>query len=725
MFFRKTGVKIAGTILCILSLAVGTVSALLAALLLSAGCYDGAGTLFDRFAENMIYRDAADVMDGYFDPNEPTKPWRSHYSGGIYTGENSNFRYNIVDDSTGYSVLATITGGEKVLRRQETTYSFDVATADETAGDWQEDTLVIDAPVFECGGTVYAYNAESDAFQPLDNVSAQYVDVSLSLGEDALDRSIVYDGTVYAFDGAAFSSVATPAVEETATLDEPTYKTFTITCYILADLSAPDRYRNAYLLSRSLYEMRYGLIGFAIGGLLLGILLLALMGCTVGRRPGQQEAYLPLIFRLPSDLVLVLASIALCSGMEVSVSYYEATYLTAMLAFDALIVLAMAAVAVYCILQLCARAKTHTLVTGSLIYWCVHNIGRFFRWLGRWCRKGLSYLPLVWKVMVCYGLLCLAEFIGIGMFSYGYTPGLLPVWFLEKLLLGALVAYVALVLRRLKIGAETIAKGDYNTKVDDKYLVLDFKDTADTLNHIQDGMNAAVDSRMKSEHLKTELITNVSHDLKTPLTSIVSYVDLLKQEPIGSQAAGEYLEVLDRQSARLKKLIEDLVEASKASTGNIPVEKAPLDVGMLLGQALGEYSQRLEQAGLTPVLRLPEDSCMVLADGRLLWRVFDNLLGNIVKYAMPGTRVYLTVEVGSTVTAAFRNISREPLDVSPDELMERFVRGDASRHTEGSGLGLSIARSLTNSMGGSFALSVDGDLFKAMVSFPPLQTEPE
>ena len=719
MFFRKTGVKIAGTILCILSLAAGTISAFLAVLLLSAGCYDGSGNLFDRFAERLIWQDADSVMQDYFDPYEPTKPWRSYYSGGIYTGENSNFRYNITDDQTGYSVLATIQGGEQVLLRWDYTYSFDVVDSIEAD---EEDLFTIDEPIFECGGTVYAYSDETDSFQPLDRVSAQYVDVPLELGEDAKKYSISYNGSCYSFTGTSFEHVATPVWTDPS---DSAYKEFTITCYILADLSAPDLYRSIYELSQFLYSIRFPLIGIAIGGLLLGLVLLILMGCAVGRKPGQEEAYLPLIFRLPSDLMLVLAFFVLCFGLEVSVGFYETTYLTAMVILDGLIVLALTAVVVYCILQLCARAKTHTLISGSVIYWCIHNAGRFFRWLGRWCRRGLSYLPLVWKVLVCYLALCFVEFIFLMGFSYSVSGALVLFWFLEKLVLGVLVSYVALVFRRLKIGAETIARGDYNTKVADKYLVLDFKDTADTLNHIQDGMNAAVDSRMKSERLKTELITNVSHDLKTPLTSIVSYVDLLKQEPVGSEAAGEYLEVLDRQSQRLKKLIEDLVEASKASTGNISVVKAPVDVGMLLGQALGEYSQRLEKASLTPVLRLPEEPCLVMADGRLLWRVFDNLLGNIVKYALPGTRVYLTLEPGDTITAAFRNISREPLEISADELMERFVRGDASRHTEGSGLGLSIARSLTDAMGGTFALSVDGDLFKAMVSFPRLVQENE
>ena len=717
-FFRKTGVKATAAVLCILSLTAGLIAGLLVMVLLSAGSYDRDVTPFTSFAQNQMAQDAHTVMMDYFDPSDPTNPWRSYYSGGVYTGEDSNFRYNITDDATGYSVLATIEGGEQVLIRQDYTYSFDVGDAT-AAEDTSENLYVIEDPVFECGDTIYAYDTDMDAFVPLDEVSAHYLEANISLDEDALTSHIAYRGSYYSYDGSDFVRLATPQETESPI----TFRDYTITCYILADMSASDNYRNFYELSHMIYSARYDLIAAAAGFLALGLALLVLLCCTVGRRPGQQEACLPPIFRLPSDLVLVLAFLALSLGVSVSVDFYETTYLTAMLAIDGLVVLAMAAVAVYCILQLCARAKTHTLVSGSLIYWVVHNIGRFFRWLGRWCRRGLSYLPLVWKVMVCYGLLCLAELLGIGVFSYGYSTGLLLVWFLEKLVLGVLVAYVALAFRRLKAGAETIARGDYNTKVDDKHLVLDFKDTADTLNHIQDGMNAAVDSRMKSERLKTELITNVSHDLKTPLTSIVSYVDLLKQEPIGSEAAGEYLEVLDRQSQRLKKLIEDLVEASKASTGNISVEKAPVDVGMLLGQALGEYSQRLEQAGLTPVLRLPEEPCLVMADGRLLWRVFDNLLGNIVKYAMPGTRVYLTLEPGDTVTAAFRNISREPLEVSAEELMERFVRGDASRHTEGSGLGLSIARSLTDAMGGSFALSLDGDLFKAMVSFPRLVQE--
>jgi signal transduction histidine kinase len=250
-------------------------------------------------------------------------------------------------------------------------------------------------------------------------------------------------------------------------------------------------------------------------------------------------------------------------------------------------------------------------------------------------------------------------------------------------------------------------------------MPYDLKQVADQLNNLSEGIHKAVEKQMQSERFKAELITNVSHDLKTPLTSIINYIDLLKQTHIDDPKALEYLEVLDRKSQRLKKLTEDLVEASKASTGTLKVEKTSLDFGQLVAQALGEYDEKLRSAKLTPVYHQPENPLMVLADGRHLWRVLDNLLNNCVKYAMPGTRVYLSLRQGTSfVTLEMKNISSEPLNLTAEELMERFVRGDSSRTTEGSGLGLNIAQNLVSLQGGHFALSVDGDLFKAIVTIP-------
>jgi signal transduction histidine kinase len=229
---------------------------------------------------------------------------------------------------------------------------------------------------------------------------------------------------------------------------------------------------------------------------------------------------------------------------------------------------------------------------------------------------------------------------------------------------------------------------------------------------------------MKSERMKTELITNVSHDIKTPLTSIVNYVDLLSKEPQPTAAAQEYVAVLERQSLRLKKLIEDLVEASKASTGSLAVTLEPVDLCEFLQQAAAEYAEPLEQAQLHPVVQTPEGRVYALADGKHLWRILDNLLGNACKYSQPGTRLYLSlVADGEQAHILVKNISREPLNISADELMERFVRGDSARSTEGSGLGLSIARSLADIQGAGFSISIDGDLFKAQITLKRLTVE--
>ena len=251
-----------------------------------------------------------------------------------------------------------------------------------------------------------------------------------------------------------------------------------------------------------------------------------------------------------------------------------------------------------------------------------------------------------------------------------------------------------------------------------KYLFGEFRKNAAYLNSISDGVNNEVNERMKSESMKTELITNVSHDLKTPLTSIINYVDLLKKTEISDEKAREYIEVIDRQSQKLKKLSSDIVDASKAATGNMEIHKERTTLNVLLTQVAGEYDERLRQKCLQLVCTIPEEETAINADGKLLWRVFDNLMNNICKYAMGGTRVYLTLNnAGNTAEVVFRNISGEPLNISADELTERFVRGDSSRNTEGSGLGLSIAKSLTELMGGKFDISVDGDLFKAILTF--------
>ena len=327
------------------------------------------------------------------------------------------------------------------------------------------------------------------------------------------------------------------------------------------------------------------------------------------------------------------------------------------------------------------------------------------------------------------GLLCSIGVILLYLFFYmvgdcsGDVFGIVLL-FSALVLVGAI--WVLRQCNRLQTGAKKLAQGNLSYKIDLAHLHGPFRAHAEWLNNISAGMAVEIERRMKSEHLKTELLTNVSHDIKTPLTSIINYVDLLQKTDPQPAEAKEYAQVLERQSQRLKKLLEDLIEASKASTGNINVDLAPTDAAELLRQAAGEYSERLKEQNLSPVLRIGDDSCTILADGRLLWRVFDNLLGNIVKYALAGTRVYLDMsQRDGWCTIAIKNISREELNIETEELMERFVRGDAARATEGSGLGLSIARSLTECMGGHFDLAIDGDLFKVTLAFPTTAPLPE
>ena len=341
------------------------------------------------------------------------------------------------------------------------------------------------------------------------------------------------------------------------------------------------------------------------------------------------------------------------------------------------------------------------------------------RFIYRAVRGFVRALPIAWKGVLIYAAVAFGNFLGIFL---TWVTGSFFVFLLVAALDAAGLYFVIRVMRQLKAlqtAGRKLASGDLTYTVDTEKMYPVLKEHGDNLNAVSVGMSRAVNERMKSERFKTELITNVSHDLKTPLTSIVSYVDLLKKEPIESEQAQEYIEVLDRQSQKLKKLTTDLVDASKASSGALPVNLEKIDLGELLRQSAGEYTEKFAAAAITPVLNVPEAETYVTADGRLLWRVLDNLLGNAVKYAQSGTRLYLELTPGETETVlTLKNISREPLNIPAEELMERFVRGDGSRHTDGSGLGLSIANSLMELMGGKLTLTLDGDLFKAALVFP-------
>ncbi len=370
----------------------------------------------------------------------------------------------------------------------------------------------------------------------------------------------------------------------------------------------------------------------------------------------------------------------------------------------------IALIAFIWIQNMITRFKTRTFFRYSELYY----LSRPLVFLSKHIKENVS---LFWKSMMVLGVITFVEALVIS--ACWYLPSALFLFFvIGKCIEIPLIIYVLFQMKTLQEGAKRIASGDLSRPIDTRKMFWEFKKHGENINQVSDGISIAVEEQLKSERFKTELITNVSHDIKTPLTSIINYVDLLKKEDLTDPTVCEYVDVLDRQSARLKKLIEDLMEASKASTGNLAVQFAECDVEVLLTQLVGEFEDKLKANKLEVVVNKPAHPVMVIADGRHMWRIFDNLLNNACKYSQENTRVYISLEQeDKKAFITFRNISKSALNIPSDELMERFVRGDSSRNTEGSGLGLSIAQSLTELMNGSMKLDIDGDLFKVTLEF--------
>ncbi len=351
------------------------------------------------------------------------------------------------------------------------------------------------------------------------------------------------------------------------------------------------------------------------------------------------------------------------------------------------------------------------LVTILFLFW------RLARYIKRFLVIVYTHTNMVLKVCICF----VGYELGQAIFRLLPVDGLLASLVLlgYKLVVLGLLVWEGMQRQQLLEGVKAMTQGEEEINVPVHGLTQGNRQMAEAVNELGENLRAAMQEQMKSERMKADLITNVSHDLKTPLTSIINYVDLLKREQIENPKAQEYLAVLEQKSQRLKQLTEDLVEASRASSGNVTLDIQKIDLRELLMQTSGEFEERFEARGLTFVSSYPDYPLYIEADGRRLWRIIENLYRNVEKYAMSGTRVYLDVECdGHTASLSMKNISQQPLNISPEELMERFTRGDESRTTEGSGLGLSIARDLTELQGGTFNIYLDGDLFKVVVAFP-------
>lgn len=518
------------------------------------------------------------------------------------------------------------------------------------------------------------------------------------------------------------------------TIREPRFiRNYELTLTVPATKTPGSLYATIATISETMHSLRWVILLVTVAAAMLVIALFALLIFVSGKQL-DGTVRLNTVDLLPYDLFLAAyAAFAFLQGMimvEISYSGFEGGVIALAAGFA---ILDMPLLVLLCT-STATRCKCGTIFKNTLIWrillllwWLLRQFWRVIICGGA---RGIAHLlriiPLIWQGVTLIALISLSTL----LLTLALADDLFAVWLIANLIFIPAAMYALIALCRLRQGAQHLAQGDLSYRVDEQALLGAFRRHGEDLNSIREGINHAVEKRLQSERFRTELITNVSHDIKTPLTSLINYIDLLQKELEGiehTEATDKYLEVIERQSLRLKKLIEDLTEASKASSGAISVTPAPCQVSVLLTQALAEYQGKLEAASLEAVVRLPQEEPTILADGRLLWRVFDNLLSNAAKYSLRGTRLYIDVDVlvkenGADKTPwlriVFRNISGQPLNISPEELMERFVRGDASRHTEGSGLGLSIAHSLIELQRGKLELDIDGDLFKATVLLP-------
>ena len=471
-----------------------------------------------------------------------------------------------------------------------------------------------------------------------------------------------------------------------------------------------------------MFPYRFAFVGILAIGLVLFAAGLSYLCINAGRaadgtvQPGGLN-------RLPLDLYAVMAGVSI-TGL--TLLFRRLTNWISNtgphwgnLSISGSVLVAICVLALALILAFAAQVKVgdgfwwkHTLIGRLLML-----LGRFLRFLGLGFLRVLRLMPVIWKWLVTAVLLTASAGI-LGFLTHRFGGIFTALLILDIAACIGFLCYCGYAIGSLIRGVEQMVNGDLQCKISTRYLHGSFEALAQHLNALSETAMISAENQMRSERMKSELITNISHDIKTPLTSIINFVDLLKNAPT-EQAQAEYLQVLSRQSARMKKLIEDLMELSKANSGNITAHITTLDAAETVNQALGEFSDKFAAAQLEPMFQSPQTPILMLADGRLVWRVLSNLMGNAVKYAMPGTRLYIELtEEDGKVRLSLKNISREPLSISSEDLLERFVRGDAARNSEGSGLGLNIAKSLMDIQNGHMLLQLDGDLFKVTLVFP-------
>ena len=490
------------------------------------------------------------------------------------------------------------------------------------------------------------------------------------------------------------------------------------TKFSVAD-SMADEAENYETYSKLMFPMLAG----AIFGSVLWLIGMVWLTVTAGRKPEDEEIYLNGFDRWYTEIAAGAVIGIWLAGMIISGTLIANSSLGYSHAVVTVIVTCLICgtytMAWFLIgyLSLVRRIKAGTLWKNSLIRTVLKWIGKCSGKLADFARAFSRNTAEKIKVLLVGGAFLFLQFLIIGC---GFTGA--GVFLIILLIVDA--AAVIFIIRKadgldlIMDGLKKISDGELQYKIKTDTLTGKQKVMAEYINNIGSGLDAAVENSLKKERMQTELITNVSHDLKTPLTSIINYVDLMKRENPTDPKIQEYLRILDEKSQRLKVLTEDVVEASKASTGNIKLEMNDIDFVEMVQQVIGEFEEKFKEKNLTMMVHFTDEPSIIYADGQRMWRVLENVFGNVVKYAMEGTRVYAEISNrNKKVTFSLKNISAQPLNISADELTERFIRGDVARNTEGSGLGLSIAKSLTELQGGEFKLYLDGDLFKVMITF--------
>ena len=697
-------------------------------------------SFYNYTLNNIVYTDFQNYA--YFlAKNSPTSDYSEeieHFRK-LYSSENTNIRFRITDEQ-GKTLAENIDGYPDGLPATANSYTFPIIFVDKVStqtlyfNSYEECVAEIErldamqnGPYleFDISGPFYTDESQTEIDSTeSEETSASETATSTETNTQAEEKQLnnVKNVSMFSYNEAESTTNNDPTTQPQYYIvvksTQGSVKNIYLEACVSKSLTAHDSF---YYISRFIsfldivkYHILYTLI------ILITIFAcITVFLCSVaGRRKGEETVRPNFIDRIPFDLLL---TIYVSLSVLILAICFEAIYFAFPNAFwlevffFILCLILVSLMFISFIMTLATRIKLGKWYRNTLIfivlYFIYRQLKKFFLFIGR-CIHNLRSLTK--------GIIFIAVFLILDVLIFSRLNYM--VWFFRTGAIAVLVLMFSLEIDALKKGGKKIAGGDLDSKIDTRNLHFDMKDIAENFNHIGEGLSNAVAEQTKSERMKTELITNVSHDIKTPLTCIINYIDLLKKEEINSPTAKEYIDIIDRQAYRLKKLTEDLVEASKASTGNITVNKEKIDINLLLSQAAGEYEDKLKEKQIELVLSYSEESAYIECDGRLMWRVLDNLLSNIGKYAQEHTRVYISSEKSNgKVNLTFKNVSKYQLNISADELTERFVRGDSSRNTEGSGLGLSIAKNLTELQGGIFKIEIDGDLFKTNIVFAEKQ----